>query len=980
MRMKQLFLSILFLVLSLQFAIAQTEKQRQQITSTYDLEYLQELSLEFSRAYKKDKREALIYAAANNIEVVKELDNGGISVLEKVLEDGTLIYISTLNAGAATTLNSNEVYSGGSSGLSLDGRNIVMGIWDGGIVRETHQELSGRVTQQDNPGGLSSHATHVAGTMIASGVDPNAKGMAFAAELKAYDFGNDFAEMTVEASNGLLVSNHSYGISPAAIPDSFFGAYLTPSANLDQLVYNAPYYLPVIAAGNSRNVPLSQGGPFNPSKNGFDLISGQNLSKNILCVANVLQVNNYVDASSVIMSSSSSWGPTDDGRIKPDISAKGTNTFSSIATNDGGYATISGTSMSAPSIAGSLGLLHQHYSNLYDGFLTAASMRALVIHTAREAGNGPGPDYRFGWGLMDTAEAANVMTNKDFTSLIEENTLNNNDTYTFTVDAVDTNTPLVATIAWSDPAGAVQSTAIADDPTPRLVNDLDIKIIAPDGSTEFLPWKLNVSSPSASASTGDNNVDNVEKIEIENASGQYTIEISHKGALQNLSQDYSLIVTGIAESEFAINVPESNLPFCSDEIANFDINVNVLDSFSGNITLVQNGLPTNLNASFSPSTLSGEGTTTLSIDNLDAVNSGNYPFTVVASSGGTTFDIDLSLDIESADPLSDIALLGPSSNQPTVLSPLLEWNPVPDALSYEAEVSTSSNFDVDLISIITEDTQLTLNELNSSETYYWRVRPVNECATGNYTLSTFDTKGLVCLPTSFSTDTPVDIISTTPNTVQSVINISGVPPNATLEDINVNLEMAHTWLADVLVSLTSPDGTSIALLNQPCGNLNDVDVIFDDKGTAQDCNGFVPPALLGTIIAEDKLSSFVGENINGDWTLTVQDFFNGDGGSVDVFGLEICYDNNLSIENQVLSQFSLYPNPSSGRVEVTFNQSLGQDVNVEIFDLNGRILKTFEVKNSSNNFNFNLNDLSSGIYFVKLKTQNAQAVKKLILK
>ncbi|RRO21874.1 S8 family serine peptidase [Flavobacteriaceae bacterium 14752] len=961
-------------------SFSQTKEERSKIVSSYNLEFLDELSEEFSKAYKKEKREALLYASANNIEVVKQQENGGISVLERVMDDGTLIYITTFNSGAAETINTNLLYPNAALGLSLNGQGITLGIWDGGIVRSSHQELFNRVTQLDNPNGLSSHATHVAGTMIASGVNPNAKGMAFGADLSAYDFGNDLSEMTNEASNGMLVSNHSYGLSPAAIPDAFFGAYLGFAANLDQLVFNAPHYLPVISAGNSRNVPPSQGGPFNASKNGFDLISGQNLSKNILTVANVLEVNNYVDESSVVMSSSSSWGPTDDGRIKPDISAKGTNTLSSVANSDSGYANFSGTSMSAPSVSGSIGLLHQHHNNMYNEFLTAASMRGLVIHTAREAGNAPGPDYKFGWGLMDTAEAASIISNKNFTSIIEENTINQNETYSITVNAVDSNTPLVATIAWTDPAGTPQDVSIVDDSTPKLVNDLDIKITAPDGFTEFLPWTLDVASPNSAATSGDNIVDNVEKIEIGNAVGQYTIEISHKGVLQNLSQDYSLIISGIAESSFAVQTDIPDRSFCADETAFFDLEVNSISSFNGNISLSVNGLPPSLTSSFSPSTVSNQGDTTLSIGNLSSVPVGDYPFTVLATSSGESFNFDLNLNIESASALPSLVLNGPNTTDLTGLSPVLNWNAIAEATSYEVQLSTSSNFDTLLFSLITENTQVNIPELDSDQQYYWRVRPLSNCVTGLFTNSDFSTKVLECIPLAFSSDTPVNIISTGPNTTQSTLNISGIPQGNSIEDINVNFELTHTWLADLVVILTSPAGTTITLLDQPCDDLDNVDVTFDDKGTSQSCSDLIPPALFGVVKAEDKLSSFVGEDPNGDWVLTVQDMFPGDGGSIDSFGVEICYEQTLSVKDVLLSDFKVYPNPTTGRVELSFNQNIDQEFKVNVIDLNGKILKTFDIKSSSNQFNFNLSDLSSGIYFVSIKSANKTAVKKLILK
>ena len=105
-----------------------------------------------------------------------------------VYPDGRPWFYGTDNINAARTISTNELWPDGDTGYDLTGSGTAlgeMGVWDGGGVRTAHQEFDGRVTQQDNPGALSNHATHVAGTMAAGGVSANAIGMSYEAELAA---------------------------------------------------------------------------------------------------------------------------------------------------------------------------------------------------------------------------------------------------------------------------------------------------------------------------------------------------------------------------------------------------------------------------------------------------------------------------------------------------------------------------------------------------------------------------------------------------------------------------------------------------------------------------------------------------------------------------------------------------------------------------------------------------------------------------
>ena len=208
---------------------------------------------------------------------------------------------------------------------------------------------------------------------------------------------------------------------------------------------------------------------------------------------------------------------------------------------------VSGTSFSSPSVAGSILLLQELHERIYgtNAPLLSSTVKALVVHTADDVGNN-GPDYRFGWGLMDTPNAAWVITNNaSWNSLphIKEVSLADGDYIEFDALA-STNDPLKVTIAWTDPPGAEQPWEL-DSTNLVLVNDLDLRVISPDGTQTNFPWVLDPQNPAAVATNADNLCDNVEQVLINDpTNGWYTIRVSHKGTLSNDVQDVSIIVTG----------------------------------------------------------------------------------------------------------------------------------------------------------------------------------------------------------------------------------------------------------------------------------------------------------------------------------------------------------------------------------------------------------------------------------------------------
>lgn len=586
-----------------------------------DREELGRIAQESARRHARDYARAVEMARQNNWPLIQKTKEGDLIVLDGLDANGMPRYLITeSNVRAAVTTGTNQLWQGGRLGLNLDGGSPAMrnrlGVWEVGRPLADHQEYAGRLNIED-PGGTTSatdseHASHVSGTMVATGLLPSARGMANAANLRAWTSAGDNAEMATAAAGGLLISNHSYGLiagwrfnserSGAADnprwewygdarvsgrEDWRFGFYDDDCREWDRIAYSAPNYLVVKSGGNFRNqIGPAVGQPywqrtFNPLNNsfsfqlasarpdsisnndGYDILSGEANAKNVLVVGAVNPIpDGYAQPGDVQLSGFSSWGPTDDGRIKPDLVANGVGLFSSTSASRSSYGILSGTSMAAPNASGSLFLLQEYYARLNGGnFMLSSTVRGLAIHTAEESGPNPGPDYQHGWGLLNVAKAATVITNQDRTHLLRELTLAQGQTQTVEVVASGQG-PLVATICWTDPAGTVLAGTRANlnNRAPRLVNDLDLRVSA--GSETLLPWVLNPEAPAAAATRGDNIRDNVEQVLMPNpvAGRRYTITISHKGTLQGnaAGQAVSLLASGVGGREYCASAPTSN--------------------------------------------------------------------------------------------------------------------------------------------------------------------------------------------------------------------------------------------------------------------------------------------------------------------------------------------------------------------------------------------------------------------------------------
>jgi len=364
------------------------------------------------------------------------------------------------------------------------------------------------------------------------------------------------------------------------VEDHRFGLYNGFSQDLDDIAWNYPNYLICRSAGNDRDdlgpPPgtehlIMMGSEWQGSTDvrdpdgDYDSLGPRAVAKNVLIVGAVDDiVGGYAGPAGVSMTAFSSWGPTDDGRIKPDIIGNGVNLFSASDTTDIDYRTETGTSMAAPNVSGSLGVLIQHWRNTHptEADMRSATLKGLVLHTADEAGTAIGPDYQHGWGLMNTLAAANTITSdiSQPMTISEWDLLTNGDSVEFQITTDGSSSELRATICWTDPAGTPPGNLL-DPPNKMLVNDLDLRLERTSSGTTYLPWVLNPAIPSAAATTGDNNTDNIEQIVVDTpGTDSFILRVTHKGTLSGGSQSFSIIMTGGLQADGCPNDPNKMDP------------------------------------------------------------------------------------------------------------------------------------------------------------------------------------------------------------------------------------------------------------------------------------------------------------------------------------------------------------------------------------------------------------------------------------
>ncbi len=414
-------------------------------------------------------------------------------------------------------------------GYKYDGKGLKVLIRDDGQVGP-HIDFTGRLDQHLCPTGptAGSHGDMTSGILCGAGnIDPNIKGHAPGAFLYIVDYKADFLDSTLRLHTdyGVVVTSTSYS-------DGCNKGYTNNAQTIDKQLFTNPNLIHVFSAGNANSTNCGYGA----GDQWGNITGGHKMSKNSVACANL--------GADAIIDTTSSRGPTTDGRIKPDISANGRNQLSTDTNNK--YQVGGGTSAAAPSVAGCMTQLYHAYKTLNNNKnAEGALLKAVMLNTANDIGP-KGPDYRFGWGIVNSYRALKALEDKRYLNA----DIDQNDERKFIL-AVPTGTKQVRVMLyWADVPAAINAKT-------ALVNDLDLSVIDPSG-TKQLPYILSY-APDATqlakpATRGEDHINNMEQVYFENpAAGNY--EVTVRGFNVPVGAQKFYIVYEIIEEDFKITYP-----------------------------------------------------------------------------------------------------------------------------------------------------------------------------------------------------------------------------------------------------------------------------------------------------------------------------------------------------------------------------------------------------------------------------------------
>lgn len=386
------------------------------------------------------------------------------------------------------------------TGRHYDGSGVVVAMGDDGTIGP-HIDYQGRVDNNRvaaiNNG---NHGDHVAGTIMGAGnLNPKHRGMARGSTLEVYSVWDAVNESpTDHYADSVIITSTSYS-------DGCNVGYTSFARSADRMMRQHPKLLHVFSAGNQGADDCGYGA----GATWGNVTGGVKIGKNVLTVGNLGEFDG--------LDGSSSRGPAHDGRIKPEVCAKGTNVTSTI--DDNTYASFSGTSMACPGTSGTLAQLNQAYRELNGGdWAPSALIKAVVMNTCEDIGNA-GPDFKHGFGRLNARMAAECLEAQRYWG----DSIAQGENDTFTINVPPGTAQLRVMLYWHDYEAANMASV-------ALVNNLNMEITDPANNV-WLPWVLDHSPTAAAlnspATRGTDNLNNVEQITLDNpTAGSYQVRIN----------------------------------------------------------------------------------------------------------------------------------------------------------------------------------------------------------------------------------------------------------------------------------------------------------------------------------------------------------------------------------------------------------------------------------------------------------------------
>lgn len=783
--------------------------------------------------------------------------------------------------------------------------------------------------------------------------------------------GPDYTQLVARSYNlGARIISNSWGEVPGS------GAYLVDDQIYDMLVRDADLLTPgaqpvtvIFSAGNSGIGANTTGSPAN-AKNVIAVGASENVRPTKLngsswidgCGTGSSGAN---DATDII--GFSSRGPTDDGRVKPDLVAPGTHIQGAATQSDSYtglyvcdayqpsgqtlYAASSGTSHAAPAVAGAASLLYRYYQDRFDAPPPSPAMvKAYLMNAARYLdGNGAGgtlPSNSQGHGLADLGRAFDTVAR-----VVEDQTLTFHETgatYVIGGYVAQADAPFRVTLAWSDAPGSTVGAA--------YVNDLDLTV-----SVEGQTYLGNVfDGPNATTGGSHDPRNNVESVFLPaGVTGAYTITVkatnlAGDGVPYNgdaTDQDFVLVCYNCnRDPNFSLAVTPYEQTICRPDTATYTVTTTPVSSFTGWITLSASGGPPATTARFADNPIASEASTQFTLTPTLSTPTGQFTIAISGLSGSMVHTTPVKLGVLASRPLSPTLLKPVQDSSNVETNPTLVWQPTDDAARYLVAVATDPDFTDLVYTTTTAAASHTVSRtLAYKMRYYWRVTAVNVCgaspSSATYIFETHRRPVVICA------DANLAIPDDHP---QGVTHTLYVAMGGVIQDMNVTISATHAWVGDLSFRLEHVDtGQSAMIYDRPgvpatsttaigCAGDN-LDLGLDDDAdlsVEDQCQDTIPAYPPGSVYRPNEpLQPFNGEPLAGLWRITAVDHMAADKGSLNRWCLVTTIISSTEPASVAFSQpaytITSKTTPTQAPVTVTLGNIVARVVTVDYATVGG---------------------------------------------